>query len=360
MKRALVVIALVAAAAGTARAQASWTYELGLFGQYTKYADTTRLKSGVGAGARFGVFVIPKLALEYDASFIPTATRTQPSGVTGWANRVDAVLNWPFSEKTIGLLGAGWTGTNYKGDTTHNAYDQGFNVVAGVRRCMNENWSWRLDGVADFKKPSDQTQGDVMTTTLTGRLGISYFFGSKTRKSPCSANEPPAKPAPAPAPAPVAAAPAPPPPAPTPAPAPPPARAEPAPAPPPPPAPAPARPRELFTLKAVLFQYDKSTLSKGAKDTLAAAVRYLKEHGDARVEIQGHTDSRGTDDYNMKLGERRAEAVKSYLASQGIAGDRISTRSFGKSQPVADNERNGKDYPAGRALNRRVVIIELP
>jgi outer membrane protein OmpA-like peptidoglycan-associated protein len=156
---------------------------------------------------------------------------------------------------------------------------------------------------------------------------------------------PPACPAPAPAPAP------PPPPAPAPA---------PAPAPPPPPAPAPARARELFTLKAVLFEFNKSTLTRGAKDTLGVAVRYLKDHDDVRVEIQGHTDSKGSDDYNMKLGTRRAESVKAYLGAQGIKTDRISTRSFGESQPVADNELNGKDNPAGRALNRRVVIIEVP
>ena len=75
---------------------------------------------------------------------------------------------------------------------------------------------------------------------------------------------------------------------------------------------------ELFTLKAVLFEFAKSDLTRGAKDTLGVAVRYLKDHSDVRVEIQGNTDSKGSDEYNMKLGMRRAEAVKSYLASQGV------------------------------------------
>jgi len=110
----------------------------------------------------------------------------------------------------------------------------------------------------------------------------------------------------------------------------------------------------------VLFEFDKATLTRGAKDTLGVAVRYLKEHDDVRVEIQGHTDSKGSEEYNMKLGMRRAESVKAYLGTQGIKTDRISTRSFGKTQPVADNELNGHDNPAGRALNRRVVIIEVP
>ena len=108
------------------------------------------------------------------------------------------------------------------------------------------------------------------------------------------------------------------------------------------------------------FEFDKAVLTKSARDTLAVAVRYLKEHGDARVELQGHTDSKGSDDYNMKLSERRAEAVKAYLATQGIAASRMSTKGFGESQPVADNETNGKDNPKGRAENRRAVIIEVP
>ena len=70
----------------------------------------------------------------------------------------------------------------------------------------------------------------------------------------------------------------------------------------------------------MLFEFDKSTLTKGAKDTLGVAVRYLKDHNDVRVEIQGHTDSKGSDEYNMKLGERRAESVKAYLGTQGISG----------------------------------------
>jgi outer membrane protein OmpA-like peptidoglycan-associated protein len=354
MKRAFVVLGMVAAAATTARAQRSFAYEAGLFAEYTKFADTTNLKSNIGGGVRAGIFVLPKIELEYEASLIPTSSATQ-SSLKAWNNRIDAVLNWPLAQNTMLLIGTGFTGTNYKGDTTHNAYDSGWNVLVGIRQCMGSSWSWRIDGVADFKNPSDQVFPTGPTQTYSGRVGVSWFIGGPAKNSPCS---PAVAAAPAPAPAP------PPPPAPAPAPAPAPVRPAPAPEPaappPPPPAPAPARARELFTLKGVLFEFNKSTLTKGARDTLGVAVRYLKDHGDARVEVQGHTDSKGSDEYNMKLGERRAESVKSYLTKQGIAADRISTRSFGKSDPVADNEIDGKDNPAGRALNRRVVIIELP
>lgn len=110
-----------------------------------------------------------------------------------------------------------------------------------------------------------------------------------------------------------------------------------------------------MTFRGVRFAFDKSTLTRVAKDTLQRAVAYLKAHPDARVEIQGHTDAKGTEEYNQKLADRRADAVKAYLASRGIATSKMSTRSFGKSQPEADN---GSDE--GRALNRRVVIVEIP
>jgi outer membrane protein OmpA-like peptidoglycan-associated protein len=347
---------MIASAATSAYAQGerAWAYEAGIFAEYTKFDDTTHLKNNVGGGARFGIFIFPRIEVLYEAQLTPTSSPTN-SSLKAWDNRVDAVINIPFGGNKYLLLGGGFTGTNFRGDTTHNAYDSGFNLLAGIRWCMNTHWSIEAEGLGDFKKPSDQVAGnDVATTTLSGRLGVTWFIGGPARNSPCTPSDYFKAPPPPPAPAP------PPPPPPAPAPAPPPPAPAPAPAPPPPPAPAPARPRELFTLKAVLFEFDKSTLTRGAKDTLQVAVDYLTTHSDVRVEIQGHTDSKGSDEYNMKLGMRRAESVKAYLGTKGISGDRITTRSFGESQPVADNTINGHDNPAGRALNRRVVIIELP
>lgn len=103
-----------------------------------------------------------------------------------------------------------------------------------------------------------------------------------------------------------------------------------------------------------MFEFDKSVLTAGARDTLQRAVALLKEHMDANVEIQGHTDSRGSDTYNQALSERRAMSVKDYLVSQGISASRITTQGFGESKPAATN-----DTAAGRAINRRVVIIEI-
>jgi OOP family OmpA-OmpF porin len=71
-----------------------------------------------------------------------------------------------------------------------------------------------------------------------------------------------------------------------------------------------------------------------------------------RVSIEGHTDSIGTDAYNQKLSERRARTVRDHMVGQGIAADRITTRGFGESKPIASNET-----AEGRAQNRRVEIF---
>jgi peptidoglycan-associated lipoprotein len=92
-----------------------------------------------------------------------------------------------------------------------------------------------------------------------------------------------------------------------------------------------------FAVKAtdrVYFDYDKYSLDADDMRSLASQVSWLKQFPSTRVEVQGHADERGTRDYNIALGERRAQAVKSYLISQGIADSRIQTISFGKDKPL--------------------------
>jgi OmpA-OmpF porin, OOP family len=75
------------------------------------------------------------------------------------------------------------------------------------------------------------------------------------------------------------------------------------------------------------------------------------------VTIEGHTDSIGSESYNQRLSERRALAVKHYLVSRGVAGDRLDTVGYGESRPVAPNKTpDGKDNPEGRAMNRRAEL----
>jgi peptidoglycan-associated lipoprotein len=156
---------------------------------------------------------------------------------------------------------------------------------------------------------------------------------------------PPPSPAPAPPPAPSLAPPAPAPAAPpTPppaaaAPTPPPPAPAPAPAAPPPPRPAPAEFRSIAELGDIFFDFDKYALRPDAARILDANIEWLKSHPNALVLIEGHCDERGTNAYNLVLGERRANAAREYLMARGVAGTRITTISYGEERPVC-TERN--------------------
>ena len=91
-------------------------------------------------------------------------------------------------------------------------------------------------------------------------------------------------------------------------------------------------------LADVFFAYDASDLSERARTTLAANAEYLKRWTSTRVKVEGHADARGTNEYNLALGERRAGAVRDYLVSLGIATARIETVSLGEEQPTCTEE----------------------
>jgi peptidoglycan-associated lipoprotein len=147
--------------------------------------------------------------------------------------------------------------------------------------------------------------------------------------------------------------PPPPPPAPPAAPAPP-----PPPPPPPPPAPAPAPPRplteeEIFSKKTVeelnaemplvdvSFDYDMSLIRDDQRAMLQKNADYLRRWTGIRVTVEGHADSRGTNEYNLALGERRGNAVKDYLVSLGIAAERMAVISKGEESPLCTEETEG-------------------
>ncbi|MBW8459231.1 MAG: OmpA family protein [Thiobacillus sp.] len=141
---------------------------------------------------------------------------------------------------------------------------------------------------------------------------------------------------------------------PAPAPAPAPAYVAPAPAPVPAPAyvaPEPAAPQKLV-LEGVNFDFDKATLRQEDMGNLDNDVATLKAWGDVDIEVAGHTDSMGSDAYNMKLSRQRAEAVRNFLISRGVAADRLTAKGYGESQPVADNATED-----GRFKNRRVELV---
>jgi len=90
---------------------------------------------------------------------------------------------------------------------------------------------------------------------------------------------------------------------------------------------------KMPVLNDVYFDFDKSALSAEAKQTLAENARQLKDAGSMAVTIEGHCDERGTNAYNLALGEKRANAAKDYLVSLGVDGGRITTISYGEEKP---------------------------
>ena len=111
-------------------------------------------------------------------------------------------------------------------------------------------------------------------------------------------------------------------------------------------------------LRGVNFDFDKSTLRPDAIATLDEAIEVLRKYPELRVEVAGHTDAIGTDAYNQKLSERRAQAVYDYLTGNGIdAGRLVGPVGFGESRPIAPNANpDGSDNPEGRAQNRRTEL----
>jgi outer membrane protein OmpA-like peptidoglycan-associated protein len=102
----------------------------------------------------------------------------------------------------------------------------------------------------------------------------------------------------------------------------------------------------------VLFDTGRSELNPGAATKMDQLAQFLTEHPDRRVEIDGYTDSVGSEAYNEELSQRRANSVKAALVTRGVDPTRINTQGYGKAYPVASNSDSG-----GRQLNRRVEVV---
>ena len=111
--------------------------------------------------------------------------------------------------------------------------------------------------------------------------------------------------------------------------------------------------KAIFTNATVYFEFDKFNLNSKSLQTLKSAVSAMKDNQSIRITIAGHADERGTREYNLALGERRANAAKDYLMTYGISSDRITVLSYGKERPV-DSGSN----PLAWSKNRRSVTVK--
>ena len=388
-------------------AQQKGSLEIGGFGRYTGYPEESYDVQGpddnrLGFGGRLGYFLSDKFALELSTSFNPTDLQAnQPNipSTIGFDSRplmynpwhLYGIYNAPLGGSAAWLLGAGanyvrltkgiektsfgagaitglrlkatdWLHLRLEGtvDYIPSGFNDESNVYYGVQAGLSLMFGGGCDHSTDMIgiRPTSATlepgqsqafmadaswcgepdavvyrlSGPGTLDSLTGRytattVGTATVTAhSREGKLMSSANVTVRAPAPPPPP--------PPPPA--------------APQTPPPP---PAAPAYQFQLQMVHFRFDHSDLTRGAMDTLTSVANTLKANPGVNVDIVGHTDWIGTNAYNMRLSQARAETTRRYLIEQGVAADRITIRWRGEEEPIADNEST-----AGRAQNRRAEI----
>jgi outer membrane protein OmpA-like peptidoglycan-associated protein len=108
----------------------------------------------------------------------------------------------------------------------------------------------------------------------------------------------------------------------------------------------------IVNMSDVLFDTAKYTLRPGAREKLAKVSGIILGHPGLKIQVEGHTDSVGGEEYNMRLSENRANAVRTFLVDQGVNQENVGAQGFGKTMPVADNST-----AAGRQMNRRVELV---
>jgi outer membrane protein OmpA-like peptidoglycan-associated protein len=222
------------------------------------------------------------------------------------------------------------------GDVTTNGSESGLMAGGGVAIEITDRFGIRVDG--DW---FDADVGDLWAVNL----GLEYFFGGTKKVEPVAAPPPPPPPEPVVAP------------------------------PPPPPPPAdsdgdgvtddkdacPGTPagakvnaqgcEEQLTLRGVTFENNSAKLTPNSTLTLDSVADILKQRPNFVVEVRGHTDNTGPDEHNMKLSQKRADAVMEYLISRGVPADKLTATGYGETQPIASN-----DTADGREQNRRVTL----
>jgi len=326
------------ALAQSAIAQKAGNVEVGGFGQYTHADEAWLVKNGFGFGGRLGVFVTPRWALEGDASassFTNKAPRA--AGNTDqqtFAGRV--MYNIPFGmggSTSQFTLGAGVGGQRFGGHS-----DFSLSPDVGVRLMFGDMFALRFDGIVEYVENATAAtfgfppvigtnSAAARSTNVELRAGASLLFGNS-------------KPAPPPPPPVVAQREAPPP------------RQEPAPAGRTTPPPARVEPtvnrdsiaavdraREALLAK-VYFDFDHSELRDDQRAILDSKLPVLRANPNVRIRIEGNADERGSDEYNLALGNRRAQAARKYLTDHGIDAGRIDISSNGEERPVCSDHND--------------------
>lgn len=120
------------------------------------------------------------------------------------------------------------------------------------------------------------------------------------------------------------------------------------------------KPGDKIILERIYFDFDKADIRQESVIELSKLYYFMTSNPDMVVEVAGHTDSRGTDEYNVDLSKRRAKSVQAWLSERGIKAKRVVTKGYGEAKPIADNVKpDGSDDPDGRQMNRRIELTIL-
>ena len=322
------------------------TLEIGGFAQVTQFGDnagregtgTARIQvendlfGNIGFGGRMGVFLSdPRWQVEGDGAYMEVERENDPRPASAredikystFALRMN--YNIPVMARSQLILGGGVVRTNYNfggpGDRVDFTYNYGASGLVGLRFGIANRTALRIDGVADYMPTPENLN-------LSARLGLSFLLGGMRREVMCTyaglENVPASSPA-----------------------------CVPPPPPPPPPAMCPipglgnilasdpacvSRPVVVVDTAAITgpiyFDYDKSTIRPDAEATLQRKLPWLRANPGMRIRIEGNADERGSDEYNIALGQRRAAAAKAWLVQNGIDASRFDLVSYGEERPV--------------------------
>lgn len=322
-----------------AMAQQRGTIELGAFGSAASFDNNLSLKTGYGGGGRVGAFLDPRWSLEFEDAEM-RATRPNGLRAVNVGLLSSRLVNVPLTAGRFSLLlgvgGAVSTETNFM-------HSYGVDALAGVKIALSDNAAFRVDGVYDwlanekwktyrsvrmglslYRRPARETITRVETRTVTSDAPMTVHQDSvsaaetrrlrerdaalRSLRDSLSDHPPLAAPTTT------------------------------------------ARSMEMMQA-AIHFAFDQAVLTDSAKAILDAKIPVFRANPTMTIVMVGYTDVKGTDAYNMALGERRAEATRAYIVAQGIDAGRVLLESKGERAQLPDSSG-----AAGEASNRRVVF----
>lgn len=319
-------------------AQRPGTLEIGTFGRFATLDDANPFDNVLGLSGRLGLFVLPRISLEGDISW---GRAEAADGETYNVTPIHARLNYnhPVGSRSDLILGLGYSRINFGDyDGPPNPQD-GLGGLVGLRIGMGDRWAFRVDGTVDVMPATWNSQrgrlqpGNPRSEEFKSQVHYGLQAGVSLMLRP--GRETPvviAAPQPEPQTETRAAEPQPQPQ--------PPARDEAAEA-------AAARAREII-MEMVHFDFDRFNIRQDAQAVLQRKAEVLRAHPDVRIRIEGHADERGSQEYNLALGMRRANSVKEYLVGLGIDASRMEVVSFGEDRPLDPGSNE-----AAWAKNRR-------